>query len=150
MKLLSRMPASFFPFFPQKGINDCGNACLRMIATYYGIPYNPSVPEIRKFITPKGIHMLRLKEAITELGLKPLPMKGSFKDFLNDAILPCIAYWNQRHFVVVFDVNDRYIQVADPASGKKVMSHQEFIAGWETLGDNSKVGIIVAVDTVEE
>ncbi len=146
MKLLTRMPASFFPYFPQNGINDCGNACIRMIASYYGISYDPPVEEVRRFITPKGINMLHLTQSIEAIGLLPLPMRGSFDEFLREGILPCIAYWEQRHFVVVFDANEHYIQIADPATGKKVMRHHEFVKGWENMGLSRKEGIIVSVE----
>ncbi len=146
MKLLTRMPASFFPFFHQEGVNDCGNACLRMVAKYYGIDYQPSVEEIRRFTTPNGINMLQLTQAIQEIGLYPRPMRGKFCEFMKEAVLPCIAFWEQRHFVVVFDANERYIQIADPAQGKKVLNHQEFVNKWENLGSTPKEGIIVIVD----
>ncbi len=52
-----------------------------------------------------------------------------------DVTLPCIAYWRQRHFVVVYKVSKKFVWVADPALGKKKYGQKEFEKGWYLKGN---------------
>ncbi|MDF1695463.1 MAG: cysteine peptidase family C39 domain-containing protein [Saprospiraceae bacterium] len=149
MKLLTRMPASFFPFYQQEGMNECGHACIKMIAKYYGLDYNPSEIERRKSVTAKGVNMLHLSNIITAIGLISEALKGTFEEFMEQGELPCIAFWEQNHFIVVFDASEQYIQIADPKVGKHTLTHQEFIDGWTTMKNGQKEGVILTVRSTD-
>ncbi|CDE86625.1 aBC transporter ATP-binding protein [Prevotella sp. CAG:891] len=44
-----------FPHYPQLDTMDCGPACLRMIAKYYGRHYTLQTLRERSFITREGV-----------------------------------------------------------------------------------------------
>ncbi len=142
---MTRLPASFFKFFRQEGLSECALACVMMIANYHNVDFAPATILNRRLASPRGINMLQLIELIQSIGLHPKALKGSFEEFLKEGELPCIAYWQQSHFVVVFDVNPIYIQVADPATGKLLLTHREFRDGWESIDAVPKQGLIVLV-----
>ena len=108
---------------------DCGAACLKMVAKYYGQEY--SIQYIREIchITRQGVTLLDLSDAAESIGLKSLALPVTF-DTLLQAPLPCIVFWRQRHFVVVYKTTRKHIFVADPAFGHIKYTHEKFLGGW--------------------
>lgn len=49
---------STFPFYKQFDAKDCGAACLRMIAKYYGKSYSLDILRKRSFISREGVSLL--------------------------------------------------------------------------------------------
>ncbi|TDC18184.1 hypothetical protein E1284_06880 [Actinomadura bangladeshensis] len=43
---------------------------------------------------------------------------------------PLIAHWGHNHFVVVEDIRDTEVSIADPAQGRRRLSHDEFKGGY--------------------
>ena len=79
---------------------DCGPACLRMIATYYGRNYSLEGLRKKSHLTREGVSMLGISEAGESIGFRTTGIIVPF-DKLNEVPLPCIVHWNQQHFVVV-------------------------------------------------
>jgi ATP-binding cassette subfamily B protein len=129
-----------FPFFRQLDQMDCGAACLKMIAKYYGEDY--SIQYLRDIchITRQGVTLLDLSDASESIGFKCLALPVDF-DTLLQAPMPCIVYWRQRHFVVVFKTTSRHIHVADPAFGLIKYTHEKFKAGWFYNLDKRQEGL---------
>ena len=120
-----------FPFFKQMGEFDCGIACLRMIATYYG--GNISRKCLRKLIQfqTKGVSLLQLSYAAEKIGLRNLGVKITYDRLADDIPTPCIAFWKQQHFVVIYHADEQNVFVADPAAkGLYVYSKEAFNDGW--------------------
>jgi ATP-binding cassette subfamily B protein len=44
--------------------------------------------------------------------------------------LPAIVHWEGNHWMVLYDVTDEYVRVADPALGLRKISRREFDRGW--------------------
>lgn len=84
----------------------------------------------KSFITRDGASVLGLSEAAETIGLRSLVVKMSLQSLRDEAPLPCIAYWRQRHFVVVYKVTDKHVYVADPGFGLVKYEHEEFKRGW--------------------
>ena len=109
---------------------DCGPACLAMIAEYYGKHY--SLEHLREgcFIGRDGVSLLGISKAAEEIGLRSVGGRLTFDDLIEKAPLPCIAHWNQNHFVVVYAVRKRRkaceVFVADPGKGLITYSREEF------------------------
>ena len=124
-----------FPHYFQLDAMDCGPACLRMIAKYYGRTYSLQTLRERSFITREGVSMLGICDAAESIGFRTVGVKISFEQLVNNAALPCILHWNQQHFVVCYNIkkkrNKEYIiSVADPALGKLDMNKEEFLRCW--------------------
>ena len=130
---------------------DCGPACLRMVAKYYGRSYTLQTLRQRSFITREGVSMLGISDAAESIGFRTTGVKISFEQLCNDIPLPCIAHWNQNHFVVVYKVKKRkggksIIYVADPAHGLLKYSAEEFQRCWySTKSEGEDVGTALAL-----
>lgn len=124
---------------------DCGPACLQMIAKHYGKKYSLSYLRDKSYVTKNGVSLLGIADTAKIIGFKTLTAQLSLKDLTNNAHLPCILYWNQNHFVVLYDVvnkdNDYIFKVADPAHGLLAFDNLEFKKNW--LVGNDEVGFVL-------
>lgn len=118
-----------FPHYKQYDAMDCGPTCIRIIAKYYG--KNFSLEQLRKlcYINRQGVSLLGINQAAEAIGFRTRAYKLSFKD-LKELKLPCIVHWGQKHFVVVYKINKKYVWVSDPAIGKVKYEHKEFLKHW--------------------
>jgi ATP-binding cassette subfamily B protein len=131
-----------FPHFRQLDFMDCGPTCLRMIAQHYGKSYSLQYLREHSYLDREGVSMRGIIEAAEHIGMRtlavklPLLGKGEEEPGLLDAPLPAIVHWQQKHFVVVYKANAKYIWIADPAVGKKKLTHSEFKRSWIGDGEN--------------
>ncbi len=127
---------------------DCGPACLRMIAKFYGKHF--SLPYLREksFIDREGVSLLGISYAAEAIGFRTMSVKIPFQQLLDEDVVPFIAHWRQKHFVVVYEVKKNKVYVADPAHGLVTMSRQEFCDGWiSDSSDNVDYGIALLLET---
>ena len=130
-----------FPFARQLDMMDCGPACLKMLASFYGKDY--SIQELRKksYYSREGVSLRGILEAAESIGFRTMPVqiylkgKGELEPGLSEATLPCIVHWENKHFVVVYKYNRTFIWIADPAAGLRRLSHAEFKSGWIQKGE---------------
>lgn len=139
------MALNSFPHYLQLDSMDCGPACLKMIAKYYGKTYSLENLRERCFITREGVSLLGISDAAESIGMRTIGVKTSFENLAKDGRLPCILHWNQNHFVVCYKIKTRRngeakIYIADPASRNAVYNKDEFLKCW-TAGNASQVGI---------
>ncbi|WP_366511373.1 peptidase domain-containing ABC transporter [Moorena sp. SIO4A1] len=40
------------------------------------------------------------------------------------------SHWEGKHFIVVYEITNKHVVIADPGIGQKTLSHQEFKADW--------------------
>ncbi|MEZ4996485.1 MAG: peptidase domain-containing ABC transporter [Bacteroidales bacterium] len=152
---------SGFPIFKQLDSMDCGPTCLRMVAMHYGKNYSLQSLRSRSFVTRSGVSMLGISNAAEDIGFRTLGYRLSWEQLRDEVPLPCIAHWNQRHFVVIYGIKKQrripcifnrtppeglksnrsrnyLIYVADPASGLLKYTEKEFLRCWYS---NQKEGI---------
>lgn len=120
-----------FPFYTQLDVMDCGPACLRMIAKFYGRHYSLQTLRDRSFITREGVSMLGISDAAESVGMRTAGIKISTEKLVEEAILPCILHWHQNHFVVLYKVKRNrkgklFFFIADPASRLVCYGQKEF------------------------
>ncbi len=96
-----------FPFTLQLDAMDCGPACLRMVARHYGRSYTLQTLRQRSFITREGVSMLGISDAAESIGFRTTGVKINFEQLCTDVPLPCVAHWNQNHFVVVYKIRKK-------------------------------------------
>lgn len=142
-----------FPFYQQLDAMDCGPSCLRMVAAFYGKTFSLQTLREKSYLSRQGVSMLGISEAAESIGFRTMGVKISFKQLVEDANLPCIVHWKQKHFVVVYKIqklrkgNDYIVHVADPAIGKLKMTREEFLQGWaSTIQDNEKMGLCLLLE----
>lgn len=118
-----------FPFYKQLDAMDCGPACLRMVAKFYGKNFTLQTLRDRSFITRRGVSLLGISDAAESIGMRSMGIKISFER-LKKAPLPCIVHWKQEHFIVVYKTKKDKVFIANPAFGKVTCSVEEFLKGW--------------------
>jgi ATP-binding cassette subfamily B protein len=99
--------------------------------------------------------MLRISDAADNIGFRTHGYRLTWEQLRDDVPLPCIVHWNQRHFVVVYDIRKKssslltwkknlgwgiytrvrvsdevIISVADPSIGRLKYSKDEFLKCW--------------------
>ena len=120
---------------------DCGPTCLRMVAKYYGKTYSLQYLRSRSFITREGVSMLGISEAAENIGFRTKGYRLTWEQLRDEAPLPCIVHWNQRHFVVVYKIQKKPLSwwreaggevvcIADPAVGLLTYTKEEFLKCW--------------------
>lgn len=119
-----------FPIHQQRDSMDCGPTCLRMIAEWHGRAYGIEHLRMLCNISRAGVSMLGITEAAEKIGLRSMGVRLSWKRLRDEVPLPCIAHWEQNHFVVVHAIHGQKVYVADPDKGRMVYSLQEFQRGW--------------------
>nr|WP_255562446.1 cysteine peptidase family C39 domain-containing protein [Pedobacter sp. D749] len=118
----------------QRDITDCGAACLASIAAFYKLKM--PVARIRQLASTdqKGTNVLGLIEAANKLGFEAKGVKGNL-DSLSKIPLPAIAHVvvkkQLQHYVVIYKVTDKYVEVMDPGDGKiHRKTIDEFTSEW--------------------
>jgi ATP-binding cassette subfamily B protein len=108
---------------------DCGAACLGMICRYFG--RKVSLPRIRQLChtATDGTSLKAISRAATELGLAARALKISLRN-LPLMPLPAIVHWEGNHWIVLYDVDDQFVRVADPAVGLRKLPRREFEGKW--------------------
>ncbi len=130
-----------FPFFRQLDSMDCGPTCLRMIAAHYGQHYSLVYLREHSYIDREGVSMRGIVEAAEHIGMRTMAVKLPFEGYseeepgLRNAFFPCIVHWRQKHFVVVYKINNKYVWIADPAIGRRKLTHAEFKKNWISEAD---------------
>lgn len=119
-----------FPFYKQLDQRDCGPTCLRMVAQFHGRMLSQEYLREKAFLTREGVSLGGLAEAAETIGLQSLAVSIPLETLQQNVPLPCVAYWRQRHFVVVYAIKKGRIHVADPAYGLLDYSPDEFCRGW--------------------
>lgn len=93
-----------FPFYRQLDSADCGPSCLRMIAKYYGRPFELYQLRDLCYANKDGVPLLGINDAAEQIGFRCTAVKSSFERFAKKAIFPCIVHWREDHFIVVYKV----------------------------------------------
>lgn len=152
------------PHYYQLDTMDCGPACLRMVAKYHG--RNLSSQKLREAaeISKDGVNMLGIAKAAEKVGFRTLAVKVSLEKLIKDTPLPCIVYWAQNHFVVVYRIKLRLtfslshlerrergeVIIGDPAQGILTYSFTEFESQWSpTVTDGKSTGIALLLEPTQ-
>lgn len=128
-----------FPVYKQYDAMDCGPACLRMIAKYYGKACSLQHLRDKSHVTREGASLYGLGEAAKSIGMIAKCALASLDYLIAEAKLPCIVHWDNDHFVVVYRAHGRHIYIADPAYGKARYDEDLFLSHWAAADDEGYV-----------
>ena len=134
---------------------DCGPASLAMIVSYYG--REPDIDRLRDLcaLGKTGVSLLGISKAAEEIGLKTIGGRISFETLVEEAPLPCIAHWDQNHFVVIDRVTrrrggDYTIHLADPGKGLRSLDRKTFCDHWvSTVTGGEERGVVLLLEPTE-
>jgi ATP-binding cassette, subfamily B, bacterial len=124
-----------FPFYKQLDTMDCGPTCLRMVAKHYGKAYSLQTLREFSYISREGVSLLGISDAAESIGFRTLALRTTYEKLDEEVPLPCIAHWQQRHFVVIYKIRKNKVYIADPAHGLITYKKEEFLQGWVSLKD---------------
>lgn len=124
------MKLTKFPHEYQMDAKDCGPACLKIIAKYYGKYYSLQYLRDLCGITREGVTFFDISYAAEKIGLRTVSVKATLNDLVNKIMLPCIIHWNDDHFIVVYRTIKNKIYVSDPAKGLLSYTHEKFMEKW--------------------
>src|SRR5215470_152520 len=107
----------------------CGAACLAMILTHFG--RKTSVAECRDKCSPgrDGLTARVIARAAQEFGLR-VKAYSLEPPAMSEVPLPALAHWNFNHFIVVEALSGTRVRIVDPSTGRRVLTAQEFAAGF--------------------
>ena len=133
-----------FPHDRQLDMMDCGPACLKTIAKYYGKYYSLQYLREKCGITREGVSFSDLSYAAENIGLRTLSVKATVQDLYDKIPLPCIIHWADSHFIIIYKVKRDKIFVSDPAKGLIQHSYSNFQKNWYKPGENK--GVLLTLD----
>ena len=134
---------------------DCGPSCLAMIVRHYG--RKPEIERLRELCSlgKEGVSLLGISKAAEEIGLKTVGGRIGFDTLYEEVPLPCIAHWNQNHFIVVYKIGrkrgkGRTVYVADPAKGLVSYPQETFTERWASTRVNGEErGIVLLLEPTD-
>ena len=135
-----------FPLTRQPDAMDCGPACLKMVAEYYGRHYSLDTLREETFIGREGVSLLGISRAAEKIGMRTVGGRLTYEDLKEKAPLPCIVHWNQNHFVVVYKIRGKKVFAADPGKGLIAYTRDEFCNHWistSTKGEDKGVVLLM-------
>lgn len=116
---------------------ECGAACLAMILAYYGkiVPLEELRAECG--VSRDGSRANNVVKAARRYGMTAKGV-ATEPEHLRDMALPAIIHWNFNHFVVLEGFARGRAYINDPASGRRVISEEEF--------DQSFTGVVLVIE----
>lgn len=133
-----------FPIEYQMDSQDCGPACLKMVAKHFGRYYSLQHLRDRCGLTKDGVSLLDLGTGAESIGLHSLAIKCGVDDLVEKVPFPAIIFWRGNHFVVVYKANSRHVWVSDPTKGHVRYSVREFADGW--YEKDCRSGVLLALE----
>lgn len=130
-----------FPNFIQLYKKDCGPTCLKIISKYYGKNIPSQFLENLCDTSKIGTNLKYLQEASETIGFNSLGVMVTLEE-LKTAPLPCILFWENEHFVVLYKVKGKKYYISDPAIGLITVEEEEFLEKWIT---NKEEGLLKGV-----
>lgn len=141
-----------FKFYRQLDYMDCGPACLKMIAAFYGREYSLDFLREISGISKKGVSFLGLSEAAERIGLKTEGVKLTRDQLVREVGFPCVIHWNNKHFVVLYAVRTGRkglfgkrtvkFRIGDPSHGLIYVEERFFMNSW-LMKDSRGVALLV-------
>lgn len=114
---------------------ECGAASLSIILRYYGIYVSLNELRERCGVSRDGVtagdilsaaSFYNLDTDISILSEKENEDISVVLKSLEQVALPCIAYWEFNHFLVIEGFNDKFVYLNDPAAGPRKVTHKKF------------------------
>lgn len=125
---------------------DCGPCCLKMISEYHDKKIDIEYLHESCSITNEGVSLYGIATAAKKIGFNAEGISSDIKGLKNNFTAPCILYWNQNHFVVLYEILTRQgkycYKIGNPAHGSiSILTEEEFLQGWYNRIANEDSGI---------
>ncbi|RDU23828.1 peptidase domain-containing ABC transporter [Anaerosacchariphilus polymeriproducens] len=113
-------------FIEQMEHSECGLACVSMLCNHY--QYNINLSKLREIygVPVGGYTLFQLKQILSDFKIESKGIKILDLDALDKSFFPFIAFWENKHFVIVERAGRNKVLIVDPASGRRWIDRQEF------------------------
>ena len=118
-----------FPFVAEHDENDCGAACVAMIARHHGRAASLTLIRDAAASGQQGSSLTGIVQAGAAVGLAVTPYRIS-PDREDALALPAIIHWEDRHWVVLVALGPDHAVIADPATGVRRITRPVLSASW--------------------
>ncbi len=143
-----------FPIQLQHDSMDCGAACLTMIAEHYGLKITQDTMSELCHTTRIGVSLLSISHAAEQIGFRTVGGRIPLSVIHKKRPFPCILYWNNHHYVVLYDVSHRWFpkketlfKIADPAFGRVSFTEEEIKQYWSNIiNEGQEKGIVLILE----
>jgi len=131
---------------------DCGPACVRMVADYYGKQYPLSYLRSLSHLSREGVSVAGIRDALKSIGMESISFEMTKDQLRAECPLPAILHWEQNHFVVLYDIKwsnwkkKWCYSIANPAYGKHVFPEEIFERYWL----NGDKGVVISIEPTDE
>ncbi len=130
----------------QHDIKDCAAACLATISRHFGLRVPISKIREAACTDMRGASPLGVIKAAKSLGFSARAVKGDREDFFGEFNLPSIAHVIAEetlyHYVVIYEISEKEVIVADPAKGIVRYTPDKFFKIW--------TGTMIILEPTEE
>lgn len=103
-----------------------------------------NINRYNNYLSKDGISLFKLREIAEKEGFTTFPVQINIDTLIQFVPLPCIAFWQNNHFVVVYAAEKDHLVIADPAIGLVNYSIQEFTSKW--LIDSKSIGSVLLLE----
>ena len=114
----------------QHDLTDCGPACLSSIIQHYNGYVPIEMIRLSAKTNQSGTSAFNLILAAENFGLSAKSYKVSGKVDLKKITFPAVAHVrlknNFEHFIVIYSLSDKNVEVMDPSKGKVKMTYDDF------------------------
>jgi ATP-binding cassette subfamily B protein RaxB len=112
----------------QNEVAECGYACLAMVLSHLGRATEVRELSVFRPISSNGLSLMDLYDVAVEFGLAVQAYRFDAGADLHSIARGSILHFGGAHFVVFDKCGRGYVQVIDPASGKRRISIDTFVA----------------------
>lgn len=135
-----------FTCYRQLEHSDCGITCIRMVAKHFGknisTKYLYSIVDLNR----QGMSIGDIVQCCNYIGLESQALRLE-SEYFEKMPLPAIVFWQQKHFVVVYKIKNKFY-VADPAQGKMTYTKEQFFS--YCIPEGSERALVVLIDPKHE
>lgn len=113
------------PYIEQMNQTECGLCCTLAILQYFGS--KEKLIDLRRDIEcgRDGYSLANLRSLFESRGVAVKTYSAKSIRALKGVVLPCIAFWDKKHFIVVEKVTENKVHIMDPARGYQKLTYEE-------------------------